>query len=159
MTQQYLVCGKCVLTLEYNNKTFKTLFMVAAESSPLLGLKTCNKLNLIKRMYTYEINTVLNCTNIINEFDDCFGEIGCLLNREYPIELCDDVKPVISPSRKIPIALKDKLNNELRHMEKLGIEKIHKLTEWLNTLVLIEKPNGKLRVCLERECYQLPTVT
>ena len=101
------------------------------------------------------------------ENDDCFGEIGCLFNREYHIELCDDVKPVISPSRKIPIALKDKLNNELRRMKKLGIiEKIHKPTEWLNTLDVIEKPNGKLRVCLDprplnnaikREYYQLPT--
>ena len=43
------VCGKCVLTLKYNNKTFKTLFIVVeAESSPLLGLKTWDKLNLIK---------------------------------------------------------------------------------------------------------------
>ena len=118
-------------------------------------------------MYTYEINTVLNCINIINEFDDCFSEIGCLLNREYHAELRDDVKQVISPSRKIPIALKDKLNNELRHMEKLGIiERIHKPTEWLNTLVVVEKPNGKLCVCLDprplnkaikREHYQLPT--
>ena len=50
-------------------------------------------------------------------------------------------------------------------MEKLGtIEKIHTPTEWLNTLVVIEKPNGKFRVCLDprplnkaikREHYQL----
>ena len=52
-------------------------------------------------------------------------------------------------------------------MESLGvIEKISEPTDWLNTLVVAEKPNGKLRICLDprplnkvikREHFQLPT--
>ena len=52
-------------------------------------------------------------------------------------------------------------------MEKLGIiEKCDEPTDWLSPLVYVEKPNGKLRICLDprnlnnaikREHYQLPT--
>ena len=35
-------------------------------------------------------------------------------------------------------------------MEKMDvIEKVEKLTDWVNAAVVVEKPNGKLRVCLD----------
>ena len=46
------------------------------------------------------------------------------------------------------------------------IEKVEKSTDWVNALVLVEKPNGKLRVCpdprplnqaIKRQHYRLPT--
>ena len=53
-------------------------------------------------------------------------------------------------------------------MEKLKvIVKIEEPTQWVNPIVIVEKPNGKLRICLDprdlntavmREHYQLPTV-
>ena len=47
------------------------------------------------------------------------------------------------------------------------IVKIEEPTQWVNPIVIVEKPNGKLRICLDprdlntavmREHYQLPTV-
>ena len=53
-------------------------------------------------------------------------------------------------------------------MEKLKvIVKIEEPTQWVNPIVIVEKPNGKLRICLDprdlntavmREHYQLPPV-
>ena len=46
------------------------------------------------------------------------------------------------------------------------ITPIQEPTDWVNSLVIVEKPNGKLRICLDprplnraikREHYQLPT--
>jgi hypothetical protein len=52
-------------------------------------------------------------------------------------------------------------------MEKTGvITRVDEPTEWVNSLVVVEKPNGQLRLCLDprdlnkaikREHYQLPT--
>ena len=43
-----------------------------------------------------------------SEFHDCFGEIGTL-NTTHHIEVKGNVKPVITPVRKVPHALKPKL--------------------------------------------------
>jgi len=52
-------------------------------------------------------------------------------------------------------------------MEQLGaIEKVDQPTEWVNSIVIVEKPDGNLRICLDpkdlnravqREHFQLPT--
>ena len=90
-----------------------------------------------------------------------------MLKTSYCIELKDDVTPVIVPPRKIPVALKNRLKEELTKMEDMGvIEKVEKATDWVNALVVAEKPNGKLRICLDprplnkaikRQHYRLPT--
>ena len=100
------------------------------------------------------------------EFSDCFGEIGCL-PRVHHIEIRDDVKPVITPVRKVRFALKPKLKKELKRMVDLEIiEQVEKLTDWVNALVMVFKPNGDLRICLDprhlnkaikRQHHRLPT--
>ena len=39
---------------------------------------------------------------------------------------------------------------ELKRMEQLDvIEKINEPTEWVNSMVTVVKPNGKLRICID----------
>ena len=65
------------------------------------------------------------------------------------IEVKDNVKPVVTPVRKVPHVLKPKLEKEIKRMVDLDIiESIGKPTDWVNGLVIVEKPNGKLRICL-----------
>ena len=87
------------------------------------------------------------------------------LEPEHHIRLQEDMPPVVHPPRKIPAGLRDKLKDELDRMEKMGvIVKVDEPSEWVNSLVLVEKPNGDLRICLDprdlnkairREYYQL----
>ena len=68
----------------------------------------------------------------------------------HHIEIRDNVTPVVTPVRKIPLALKPKLEKELKRMVDLDIiVSVQKPTDWVNGLVVGEKPNGKLRVCLD----------
>ena len=104
--------------------------------------------------------------NFLSDFSDCFGEIETLKNTHH-IEIKDNVTPVVTPVRKMSLALKPKLEKELKRMVDLDIiEPVQKPTNWVNGLVLVEKPNGKLRVCLDprplnkaikRESLYLPT--
>ena len=102
----------------------------------------------------------------MSEFSDCFGEIGTLKNTHH-IEIKDNVPPVVTPVRKIPLALKSTLEKELKHMVDFDIiEPVQKPTNWVSRLLVVEKPNRKLQVCLDprslnkaikREHLHLPT--
>lgn len=90
-----------------------------------------------------------------------------LTRRIDTIKIDKQITPVIHPCRKVPFALQDKLKEELDRMESLEVvKKIDEPTEWVNSLVIVEKKNGKLRICLDprnlnkaikREHFKLPT--
>ena len=103
----------------------------------------------------------------MEQYEDVFGEIGCLQG-EHHISINSDVKPVIQPPRKIPISMLDKLKAELERMKQLDvIEKIDEPPDWVSSLVIVEKPNGQIRLCLDprdlnkaikRHHHPMPTV-
>ena len=72
------------------------------------------------------------------------------MNTTHHIEVKDNVKQVFTPVRKVPHVLKPKLEKELKRMVDLDfIEPIKKPTDSVNSLVIAEKPNGKLCICLD----------
>ena len=101
-------------------------------------------------------------------YPKCFAGIGIFKNYKYHIELDKNAKPVVHPVRKISLALIPKLDKELDTMLADGIVMpVEELTDWVNSLVVREKPNGSLRVCLDpkdlnkairREHYPVATV-
>ena len=132
------VLGKCSLTLKHKKDYFDISFIVVdSKSVPILELLTSKNLNLIKRISAVNVSD----EQFLFEFSDCFGEIGTLKNAHH-IEIKHNVTPVVTPVRKIPLALKHKLEKELRHMVDLDIIKpVQKPTDWVNGLVEVEKPN------------------
>ena len=78
------------------------------------------------------------------------------------------MEPVIHPPRKVPVALRKSLREELQRMEALDvITKTTEPTEWVNSLVIARKKNGKIRVCMDpgslnkairREHYPVRTI-
>ncbi|XP_059046957.1 uncharacterized protein LOC131842442 [Achroia grisella] len=88
---------------------------------------------------------------------------------KYHIVVNPSVMPVISASRKVPLGIRDKLKSELNKMMDMGvIRKVSHPTPWVNSLVIVAKKNGGIRLCLDprplntaiqRAHFQLPTVT
>ena len=58
--------------------------------------------------------------NIFFESSDCFKEIETLKNTYY-IEIKDNVTTAITPVKKIPLALKPKLEKKLKRLVDLDI--------------------------------------
>ena len=134
------------------------------KSTPILGHKCSTRLNLIKRMA--EVKESKEIPEFVNKYSRCFGELGCLSSVHH-IEIDETVKPVVHPPRKVPYALLDRLKKELDKMVKLGVIKpVTEPTKWVNSMVIVEKPGGNLRICLDpkdlnkaikRQHFQLPT--
>ncbi len=165
------VGGKTILYYNQNNRKIPIQFIIVDEQrKPILGLKTCVNLNMIKRMdnenstLQQDINTVTH--DLIYKHPKCFGKIGKLPGTHH-ITLDTSIKPVIHATRRIPIAIQSQLKKELNDMEKMGIiTKTTAPTEWVSSLVVVSKPNGKLRICLDprdlnkaikREHYRMMT--
>ena len=61
--------------------------------------------------------------------------------------------PIQKPPRKVPLAMKENFKKELDSMEAQGI--ISKFDgrdmspEWLNSFIIMKKPNGSLRICCD----------
>ena len=91
-----------------------------------------------------------------------------MLEGKLHLELDEDVKPVKLPGRKVPVAVCDKLKNELNRPDNLNIvKKVTVPTDWISALVVTMKPNGKVRPCidpkplnvaLKRNHYPTPTI-
>lgn len=109
-----------------------------------------------------------NNNDFLSEFKECFVELGTHPGIHH-ITMDPEIKPVINPPRNIPVALKKKLKKELIKMTELGVIKpVSEPTEWVSSLVVVEKPNRSLRACLDprninkaikREHYGLPTAS
>ena len=92
---------------------------------------------------------------IINylKYAHLFSEIGHFKCKPVHITMKQSSMPVQNPPKSVPIAMKDKLKQELESMEAQGI--ISKYNgcdislEWLNSFVIIKKSNGSLHICLD----------
>lgn len=144
------VKGGCIATFEHRGKKIKAKLLIVGKSvKPILGLQACEKLNLVKRVYVVSSQPANDHDSLMEEYRDCFEGLGCLPG-EHKIQVDESVTPVVHPCRKIPFKLREKLKEELARMEKLGvIKKIDEPTAWVSSLVAVEKPNGKLRTCLD----------
>lgn len=166
--------GTVTLSCRVGNATYDVNFhVVDKDVKPILGADTCEHMGLVERVrHVSPIDVVDNSTSDIppdirKEYGSVFTGLGCLPGT-HAIKLDTSVSPVVHPPRKIPLALKDKLKTELDRMEKLGvIIKQEQPTDWVNSMVTVEKPNGKLRICIDpkdlnraicREHYPLKTI-
>ena len=88
----------------------------------------------------------------MKRYKKLFTGIGHSQCAPAEIKLKDSAIPVQKPPRRIPVAMRDEFQEEINSMVKAGIlSKLDKnqAIEWLNSFVVVRKPSGKLRVCLD----------
>ncbi|XP_048236731.1 uncharacterized protein K02A2.6-like [Haliotis rufescens] len=150
--------NQAFVTVKIDDREFTAeYYVVETESNPVLSLKTCLELELIQ--LTCAVDTCgsseksgkpLKKSTILAEYADVFEGIG-LFPGKCTIHIDPSAIPVVHPPRKVPVALRERLKHELDRMEKSNIiTKVDEPTEWVNSLVIVEKPHSKkLRICLD----------
>ena len=150
-----------------NGRKYKLKFIVVAgqEMRPILGSVSSQKMKLI----TLNKQNILCMENndITVKYKDIFVGEGKFEGKLH-LEVDETVTPVKLPVRKVPIAVKDKLKNELERLQKLGvIQRVTYPTEWISSMVVVNKANNKLRLCIDpkplnkvllRNNYPTPTI-
>lgn len=160
------IAGKCQLKFKYGReKCQDNIYVIKKVKSPLLSLHLCEGLKIIQRINHCEASQS-STVKIYKEFSDLFGKLGSL-NCEYEIKLKKGSKPfAIYSARRVSIPLHDKLKAKLKEMVELDvIQAVDEPTEWCAPLVIVTKPNGeirpcvdlsKLNLCIKREIHPMP---
>lgn len=69
---------------------------------------------------------------------------------EHTIKLSKDTKATIHYGTNIPFPIFEKLKETLHCLEMVGVvSKINRHTEWVNSLVAVEKKHGLLKICAD----------
>ena len=90
-----------------------------------------------------------NTHPMLQKYHTVFEKAVGLLGNDLQLDVDRSRKPVQMPVKRIPVAIKGKLKAELDRLEKLGVLGRIELTEWVSSLVIVKKPNGSLRLCLD----------
>ena len=150
--------GKCrvpLLNPKLNEEHEADFVVINEVCTSLLGSKTVQQMKLLNGHYE-NIAAVENETEargltmdqISAQFHDVFGGEG-RLEKKLHLEIDETIEPARQPVRRTPVAMKPKLKEELARLLKTGVIKpVDTPTDWVSSLVVVKKPNGKLRVCI-----------
>ena len=102
-----------------------------------------------KSVHTPSPTKVLGIDDLRRRYPSRFEGIGCFPG-EVRLFIDPEVPPHIDPPRKTPIALRDKIKDELSRMEQIGvIRKVQEPTELVSSLAYSIKKDGSIRICLD----------
>jgi hypothetical protein len=166
------VLGLYTAKIVHRGTTFIADFVVVDEPGqpPILGLPSCDQLNLIRRVDAIQSTPVAQPPPIVLKYMDVFTGLG-KLPVEHDIKLLSGtnrVDPVICAASRLPFRLEDRVYKKLDEMEDAGIiAPVHEPTEWVSRMMVVGKPDGDVRICLDpselnkavqRQHFSVPTI-
>ena len=160
---------KMSLTNPLTKQTVVTDFIVCPDSyTAILGKQTSEKMDLIFINNNFERVAAVSPDNIVSKHPSVFdGNLGTIPG-VHRLKTDPTVRPIVMANRRVPIAVKARLKNELDRLTNLGvITPVNTPTPWVSQMVVAEKKSGDLRICIDprelnkalvRERYTLPTL-
>lgn len=175
--------GTCFISLRNpkNRKKYSVEFVVVRGNyHPLLGSRTSQQMGLLKvqpenilqvdnqpEIPAAPITSQASRESILQRYDNVFDGLGHMEGKLH-LEVNKAAKPTVMPPRRVPLAIKKLLKEELDRLEKLNvILKVEEPTHLVSSLVPVKKPNGNIRACidpqhlnqaLKRSHYVLPVI-
>ena len=159
--------GKFLAKLTANQKCIHNeIYVVKSLERPLLRRYASQSLNLINKVDAISSEEYKN--NIVNQYPDLFKGMG-EMEGEYKINLVENSTPfALTTPRKVPFPLLSKAKKEIDRMLEMGlIKRVDEPTEWFAPIVVVPKPSGEVRICVDltklnanikREVHPLPSV-
>ncbi|XP_018369319.1 PREDICTED: uncharacterized protein LOC108765221, partial [Trachymyrmex cornetzi] len=156
------VKGSMQVNIEWQGqKCQERIYVVPGAREPLLSRTAIERLGIIRW-----VNSAREQPEV--RYKKVFKGLG-RLNRPYTLRLKEDATPyAVSTSRRVAIPLREKVRQALQTMQKEDIiSPVDEPTEWCAGMVIVPKPNGDVRICVDythlnksvqREKHILPAV-
>lgn len=141
--------GSIKLAVGYGNKVVSSfLFQVSRRGANLMGLDLFSALGF-SLVDTKGTAILAVTTSWQQKWPLLFEGLGCLTTFAHQPLLNPDIKPVIQPLRRIPLALRDDVTTELKQMLDDGVIEAVNASPWISNLAVAKKKSGGLRVCVD----------
>ena len=140
--------GVVTLSCQIRKKMFEIKFYIVDDKhTNILGINMCEEAGLIIRVL--EVNEVMDKEDVVMDHSKLFKGIGCI-KMEHTITMRSDAKPIQMPAYRISEHLEQRVNKEIDKLVKLDIiEELKEPSEWVSNLVIIDKPDGGIRLCID----------
>ena len=168
--------GQCKLSVVGKGVKHRITFNVLqSKYTPILSLDASEGMGLLKIKdydpldYVCTVNDSSKLTeiNVKAEYADVFQGLGRLKD-SYSIQIDDSIRPVVHSHRRVPVPMRNKVHEKLEQLVNEGvITPVTNATDWVSSMVVVQKPNGQIRLCLDpkdlnvaisREYYPMPTI-
>lgn len=146
----------------------RSVYVVRGLQLSLLGRPEIQALRLLRQLNAVTTNPAPK-GDVPELFPALFSGLGEFKGLPYKISLKENASPYsLAVPRRLPIPMTERVAQELKRMEKLGvIRKVEQPTDWCAGMVIVPKANGTIRICcdftrlnesIRRERHVLPSV-
>ncbi|KAI5731266.1 hypothetical protein M8J77_007169 [Diaphorina citri] len=98
-------------------------------------------------------NNKISIDDVLGQFSPIFEEkVGCVPDFQVSLQLREGAKPIFTRERDVPYALQERVDKELDSLEADGIITQVAASDWGSPLVVIPKPDGGVRLCVDYKC-------
>ena len=143
---------RCLTIVLHDGRKVSTMFYIIDGDSDmvtLIGMPAIRELGLISEINEVKMPNSKSSLEVVAEFSKVFQGLG-KLKQEVHLELKSSAVARAAPPRKVPHGVRDKLKKELTKLETQGvIARDTEPSQWLNPIVIVNKPSGDIRICLD----------
>lgn len=130
-------------------------FYVVKDGTDILGIDAIEALRL------HIDGMSLQCTHITQapqgldpelfcQFSHLFdGKLGLATNFVHKVKIREGITPVTAKLRRLPFSVRDPVRAELQRLEQDDVIEKVDASEWVSPIVVVEKKNGKIRICVD----------
>lgn len=146
-------------------KTKTEFAVVKYKTELILGLDDTRILKFVGELNVK--SKVTDKEKFLKENKDVFTSLGKFPDKAV-IKVMNGAIPNTCLARRVPLNIKEKLKVVLNDLTDLGvIKEVKEPSEWVSNIVIVEKPNGNLRICLDpaqlnkylvREVCEIPSI-
>ena len=165
------VVGEARVQVSYGSQQACLHLIVTATDGPVLMGR--NWLSILKFDWK-QIKQV--CQEPVDEMERVFtkykslfdGGLGTIKGVTAHLKLKENVTPQFFKPRPVPFALKEKIAEDIRRLESIGVLEKVDFSDWATPIVPVLKPDGTVRICgdykvminpvLDVPEYPMPTV-
>lgn len=128
----------------------ETFYVVDQNSNTLLGMPAIKALSLIPAIAQVSSDSSSPANDeIMTKYSHVFEGLG-KYHTPISLQLKEGAVPKATPARQVPEKVRTKLKAELDRLVQEGIiERDTEPSEWLSPPIIVNKPDGSIRLCLD----------